>query len=336
MKKKFLSIFLTPLFVVPIALSSCSSNDMSIHKVFTYKADDYQLEIHPYIYESPIIKSSSYCDACNISVIFNHPDTATKNQQIYIDSLTINDSYTNPDNGFKYKTCFVTFANDKNKVLADDGFDANVEYVIGHFSVSASVFSPSLSLNSANKVDTYSEMQGSDYTYSYHSYAPIYSKYTTQYLPKFSLRNPSFDVQVISPLVFVYNRFHYKYLPDTTDGDGSYGKYEIDGTPTFSDRLVAIDGFNFGLTSGTAITLPSSLKIISEDAFKYQTFYQNVFTIPQSVEKIENKAFYTLKLKDTSSDSSSTTVNKIIKVPSKFQNDEENIFGEIRSDIQYY
>lgn len=337
MKKKLLSIFLTPLFITPIILSSCSSNDMSMQKVFTYKSEDYQLEIHPYAYYDYDSKSNVYCNSCNVSVIFNHPDTATKNQQIYIDSLTINDSYTNPDNGIKYKTCIVTFANDKNKVLTKDGSDANVEYVIGNFSVSASVFAPGLNLNSADEIDSTKCIMRGDGgydvdSYKYGPYDSSWSGYEEKYLPNFSLRYPKFDVQVLSEIT------RNKYV------DGDYAEqyaitpnnpYEIDGTPTFSDKLVAIDGFNFTLTSGTTITLPTSLKIITYNAFQYQNLYQDNFVIPQSVEKIGENAFEYFDLKGANDDSSSTA-NKVIKVPSKFKNDEEKIFGETRSDIQYY
>lgn len=319
MRKRNFYIFFVPLLAVPIVLSSCSDSGDKTPKYlesFVVKSDNCSLVITPYCKSDVNYNDSSLL--ADVSIVLNHPETASTAQKIHIDNISIADSYKNPHNGYTYKTNIVTFGNYNQWSVYDKNSKQyfHVEYDIDNFSVSANIFNPYLILNSYDPSEPYEfgiydSVDDFKYTDGYTS-PTSYTSSDYYGTANINIKNSNFDVQTFSTLVS-YDGFDFVTF-DTID---------------FTNKLTTFDYFNQG--NPVDIDLPPNLKTISKKAFDY-VYLKYVLKIPQSVETIGDNAFSNLYYRG----SSSNVTKGWIMVPNKFKKDETRISGDNSTGIEYY
>ena len=308
MKKKFLNLLFTPLLITPIIASSCADTNNIAAQSFTYESNKYQLYIVPVAGNDNSYTTANVLIRLKYAKDPNHKEDEYDNQ--YIGDITVNDSYTNKDNGYSYKTNIVSFD------VSEESYDTKVKYT--------------------TDVSTYKYVQYyiTNFTVNGNSYTTAQSdKILSDNLNK----NREYHIYVTGLTTMNVNIFNNTLS----------GLFDKTNNINFSNRLNRIDRFGIFCypDSSFNLKLPNSLKVIKSTnpytaSFQGTQLSQNEFIIPQSVEEIGDESFAYLDFTNNSSNSSNEKSK--VKMPTKFKPQEANIFEDYQNkmnnnfDIEYY
>ena len=304
MKKKFLNLLFTPIFITPVVAFSCSDNTVALNS-FTYDSEKYQLYIIP-----TLDSENTYDTIANILIRLKYDENNDNNQsdmngpKIDVGDVTILDSYKNPNNGKTYKTNRVSFDLDK------DSYNSIVKYT-----------TPTLSKFMYYNIN--------NFTVNGNAYITESAEYDHKHPYNIKINNQvDMNVSVFdnNGTTGVFDNTSQITFSDRLVALDNFGMNNKKINITLPNSLKTI-----GTKKGGS-------------GFYSSSIYQQEFTIPQSVEQIYPFAFYSLygsnnSDSEKSSDESATTTKNKIKVPEKFQSQESNIFNANTKryfDIEYY